>query len=212
MGWYSNLILPKAILEVQGYECRLLFEYQRTEDSRIDPAAICRSVRNCLGTNKIFTKLTAVVIAIRDHQTHDFSREQGDRFIVFGVIDVLIAVDIDRQLPNYFVALLLPPAFNMVRIIACLFVSTNVYCLIVERHVIGESVVIELVISTRKILVDKNLQTIVVPILNERIAMPVLEHVISNDGEDVEFVVGPGNFIAYFKVFAGIFGTKTAMV
>ena len=99
----------------------------------------------------------------------------------------------------------------MVRVVARLFVSTDIDCLVVQRQVVGKCVVIELMVTAREILIEKNLPAIVVPVLHQRIAMSVDQDVVGELAEDVDLVLRPHNFVAALKVFLRVLGSQPAM-
>ena len=46
------------------------------------------------------------------------------------------------------------------------FVGADINGLVVQRYVVGKGIVVELMISAGKILIDEDLKTIIIPVLN----------------------------------------------
>ena len=61
------------------------------------------------------------------------------------------------------------------------------------------------------ILVNKYLQTIIVPILQQWVAVSIGQDVIDEFTQNIEFAFGPDNLIPPLKVLTGVLGPQPAM-
>ena len=94
------------------------------------------------------------------------------------------------------------------RVIVRSLIGTHVDRLVVERHVIGESIVVVLVIAAGVILVDENLDAVVVPVLHQRVAVAVEQDVVHDFHEDVQTPLVPCDLEAPAEIFRGILGPQ----
>ncbi len=82
----------------------------------------------------------------------------------------------------------------MVRIVVRFLVGADVDGPVVQRHVVGERVVVVLVFATGVVLVEEYLETVVVPVLHQRIAVRVDQDVVDELAEYIKLAFRPDDF------------------
>jgi hypothetical protein len=71
---------------------------------------------------------------------------------------------------------------------------------------VGERIVVVLVVAAREVLVDEDLQAVVVPVLDPRVAVTVVEHVVDDFDEQVDPFRGPDHLEAPSEVVIRVLG------
>ena len=77
---------------------------------------------------------------------------------------------------------------------------------------VSKCVVIVLMIAAGIICVEKYFKAVVVPILNEWIAMRIDQDVVNNFDEEIDTAICPNDLVATLEILCGIFRPQPAFI
>lgn len=172
---------------------RLFDQLNRTKRIRIQITLVTLMTGSVDGTHEVFTAAVAIVVDVARGKAHDLTGGQSytGGLLLTHDITVVLAVNLYLNLPNVTSALGIDRRINMAadhRRIAT--IVNHVQCM---ANVVSERIVALIVLTAALILVDKNLNRVLLPILARGV-----DNIIRNIQQQVEMLCCPNCL-----VFAG---------